>query len=72
MAFQRVHPFDNGNPSNPFCMMANERSPSLMMAVSLAIPTRAPGNASEHGEGGKEHGPAWSGLGQDSLVVLRF
>jgi len=24
--------FDNGNPANPFCMMANERSPSLMMA----------------------------------------
>jgi len=24
--------FDNGNPVNPFCVMANERSPSLMMA----------------------------------------
>ena len=24
--------FDNGNPTNPFCMMANKRSPSLMMA----------------------------------------
>ena len=24
--------FDNDNPTNPFCMMANERSPGLMMA----------------------------------------
>lgn len=39
--------------------------------LPIAIP-RAHGDASEHGEGGKEHGLAWSRLGQDSLLVLRL